>query len=62
MEIKQNTKIDLGELLLETAKNAKHLTPEMQKLIARYMDYQSYPAIVMSGKFNPNDIKRRVKL
>ena len=56
------TKIDFGELLLETAKNAEHLTPNMQNLIAKYMDYQSAPKIVMSGKFDPDDLKRRTPI
>ena len=50
MEIKPTTKIDFGELLLETAKNAAHITPAMQNVIARYMDYQSVPAIKIAGK------------
>lgn len=49
-EIKQITKIDIGELMLEVAKNAKYITPEMQNLIARFMDVQTKPAIFLKVK------------
>lgn len=42
-QIKQISKIDPGELLLETAKNAEHITPEMQRAIARFMELWSTP-------------------
>lgn len=41
------TKIDPGELLLEVAKNAQHITPELQRVIARFMDLQTAPRIVI---------------
>ena len=50
MEVKPSTKIDFGELLLETAKNAKYLTPEMQKVISDYMSIQSKPVMYFTGK------------
>lgn len=49
-EITSITKVDLGELLLETAKNAQHITPEVQRLIARFLDVQTAPIMTVSGK------------
>lgn len=61
VEVVSGTSIDFGELLLETVKNAEHLTPNMQNIIAKYMDYQSTPAIVMPGKFDINDLKSKMR-
>lgn len=47
MKIEKISNIDPGELLLEVAKNAEHLTPEMQKAIARFMEIWSAPRIMI---------------
>ena len=49
MEIKDMTKIDFGELLMHTAKNAKHITPELQRVIARFLDLQTAPKLKIRG-------------
>lgn len=46
-EIKPISKVDPGELLLETARNAQHITPEVQRVIARFMDLQTAPVMVV---------------
>lgn len=50
----------IHQLLLETVRNSQHLHPEMQKVIARYMDYQSAPRIshnVIKSKLFGEDIE-----
>lgn len=42
------TSIDFGELMLETAKNAPHVQPNMQNVIAKYLDYQSAPKMTIN--------------
>jgi hypothetical protein len=53
------TSIDFGELMLETAKNAPHVQPNMQNAIAKYLDYQSAPKMYIKPvNINLEDIKR----
>lgn len=48
VELEKVSNVDPGELLLETAKNAPHIVPELQRSAARFMDIWSSP--VMSIK------------
>jgi len=41
--------IQLQQILLETARNAKHITPEMQQVIAQYVGFQSRPIMFVKG-------------
>lgn len=43
--------INIYDLIMATVKNSEHLTPTMQNMVAKYLDYQSAPRVVMSGKF-----------
>ena len=50
MEIKPLTKIDLGELLLETVKNAMYIDNSLQQQISRFIEAQSKPMILLKPK------------
>lgn len=39
------------ELILETVKNSAYLSINLQNVIAKYLDYQSAPRVVMPGTF-----------
>lgn len=47
MEIKPATKVDVGELLLETAKNAMYIDAEVQKAIAQLCGYMQNPVRII---------------
>lgn len=49
VKIERITKTDPGELLLAVATNAQHLTPEVQNVIARFMDLQTAPKMVIKA-------------
>lgn len=53
------TKIDFGELMLETAKNAQYIQPSMQNVTAKYLDYQSAPRMTINPvKLDLKDLKQ----
>lgn len=47
--------INIYDLIMETVKNSQHLTPTMQNMVARYLDYQSAPRMVVKGEM-PNKV------
>lgn len=48
VDIEKISEVDPGELLLTVAKNAEHITPEMQKAIAQFMQYWSAPRMTIN--------------
>lgn len=38
--------VDPGELMLEIAKNAEHITPEMQNAMAKFVSFWATPGIM----------------
>ncbi len=48
--------VNIGEILLLSAKNAEHLHPELQKVIAQYCGYFNQPVMFkgMPLKVDPN--------
>lgn len=61
-EYETGTKIDFGELLLETVRNAAILPQDLMTAVSKYISYQSAPKIVMSGKFDPAELERKFKV
>lgn len=50
MEIKNISKVDPGVLLLAAAKNAEHITPRLQDVIAQFMEVQTVPKMVINKR------------
>lgn len=50
MEIKPVTKVDIGELLLETAKNAIYIDDGVQKVIAQLCGTMQHPIKIIQPK------------
>lgn len=42
-------KVDIGELLLETVKNAPILPVSLMDAVAKYVEFQSKPVMTLSG-------------
>lgn len=55
MEIKPATKVDIGELLLETAKNAMYIDEGVQKAIAQLCGHMQHPVRIIQPKAPSND-------
>lgn len=54
----EQKKVDVGELLFETVKNAPILPHNLMDVVARYSDYQSHPVMTIKpGTFDPKDLK-----
>lgn len=59
VELEKISNVDPGELLLEAAKNAQHIAPELQRSAARFMDIWSSPVMTIKPtKIDLEDIKR----
>lgn len=59
VELEKISNVDPGELLLETAKNAQHIAPELQRSAARFMDIWSSPVMTIKPtKIDLEDIKQ----
>lgn len=48
---------NIYRLMLETVQNSAHVTPELQNVIAKYLDYQSVPPVMITG-----DMARKIKV